>query len=158
MVPPLEELIDEVRLLFNALVQTADRLHASDRITAGQRAVLEYLARIGPATVPDIARSRRVSRQHIQMLVNPLLEQGWIEAAVNPAHRRSSLMRLTTEGERRFRRMRERESALIDRARKRTSDAELRRTAALLRTLRAIVEERGAPALDRKMTRKVASG
>ena len=36
-----------------------------------QRAVLEYLLINGPATVPAIARARRVTRQHMQALVNP---------------------------------------------------------------------------------------
>jgi hypothetical protein len=39
------------------------------------RAVLEFLSRHGPASVPQIARRRFVTRQHIQALVNGLMEQ-----------------------------------------------------------------------------------
>ena len=39
------------------------------------RAVLEFLLRNSDSTVPTIARKRHVTRQHIQSLVNPLLEQ-----------------------------------------------------------------------------------
>jgi DNA-binding MarR family transcriptional regulator len=91
---PLEELIDEVRLLWNTLVQRGERLHAGESITMGQRAVLEFLLRNGPTTVPNVARSRRVSRQHIQALVDPLLERGLVQP-LSTRHKRSVLLRLS---------------------------------------------------------------
>jgi hypothetical protein len=41
-------------------------------MTAGKRGVLKGLDRLGPQTVPQMARARPVSRQHIQTLVNRL--------------------------------------------------------------------------------------
>ena len=79
----------------------------------GMRAVLEFLRRNGPATVPTIARSRGVSRQHIQALVNLLLGQHLAEAADNPAHRRSLLVQLTAKGAQTIDRMRRREAAVL---------------------------------------------
>lgn len=141
MAGALEELIDEVRLLFHALVRSGDRLHAADAVPTGQRAVLEFLARNGPATVPDIARRRRVTRQHIQALVNPLVERGLVEPRPNPAHRRSPLMCLTPDGERTFRRMQQREARVLGRVEGLVGDARLKRAAATLRSVRGALEE-----------------
>lgn len=138
---PLEELIDEVRLLWNSLVQRGERLHAGESITMGQRAVLEFLLRNGPTTVPNVARSRRVSRQHIQALVDPLLERGLVQPVPNPAHKRSVLLRLSPVGERRIQRMKQREARSLGEARFGVRDADVRRAALTLRALRAAVEE-----------------
>src|SRR5262245_16430131 len=134
---PIEELIDEVRLLWNRLIQLGEELHADEPITLGMRAVLEYLLRNGPTTVPDIARNRRVTRQHIQQLVNPLLERGLATIAANPSHRRSGLVALTASGEETIRRIKTREGELYAATNFGLSDAELRRAAATLRTVRA---------------------
>jgi DNA-binding MarR family transcriptional regulator len=134
----LEALIDEVRLLWNALVRRGEALHAREPVTMGMRAVLEFLARNGPTPVPAIARRRGVSRQHVQALVNPLLERGLVEATANPAHRRSPRIRLTAKGERTIERMRRRETALLGGVR--LGAGELRRAAATLRALRRSLE------------------
>lgn len=85
--------------MFHELTATADALHSGPlAVTAGQRGVMESLLREGPQTVPALARSRPVSRQHIQMLVNALTEAGWVEAQPNPAHRRSALIGLSPAG------------------------------------------------------------
>jgi DNA-binding MarR family transcriptional regulator len=137
--PELEGLIDEVRLLFNTLVRRGEALHAREPVTMGMRAVLEFLKRNGPTSVPAIARSRGVTRQHIQSLVNPLLEHGLVEAAANPAHRRSPLMLLTAKGERTIDRMRRREASVLGDVR--LAAAELRSAAATLRALRRSLGE-----------------
>jgi len=98
MTRPVEELINEVRLLYQSLIQIGDEIHAGSNITMGMRAVLEYLDRNGDATVPQIARARRVTRQRIQALVNPLLKLGLVRSVSNPASKRSSLIRLTQAG------------------------------------------------------------
>jgi len=99
MSPELDDLLDEVRLLWHVAVQATERLHDGEAVTVGMRAVLEFLARNGPRSVPDIARSRLVTRQHIQSLVNGLLELRLVSLEDNPAHRRSSLVQLAPEGE-----------------------------------------------------------
>lgn len=135
-----ESLIDEVRLLFHALVQIGDQLHAGSDISMGMRAVLEYLEREGATTVPDMARARRVTRQRIQTLVNALLERGLVGKTANPSHVRSPLIALTDAGAARIRRMREREGEALDVAlpERRIRDAE-----ATLRELRETLEKRG---------------
>ena len=57
MTQALVQLFDEVRLLEHQLVRTVEVLHADLAVTAPRRAVLEYLHRHGPSTVPDIARA-----------------------------------------------------------------------------------------------------
>jgi DNA-binding MarR family transcriptional regulator len=130
----VEELLDEVRLLWHAMVRTGERLHEEEPVTLGMRAVLEFLLH-GPATVPHIARSRHVTRQHIQGLVDALLELDLAALATNPAHRRSSLVRLTPEGRGAIERMRRRERRFIDRIDLGVDPGELRRAA---QTLRAV--------------------
>jgi DNA-binding MarR family transcriptional regulator len=110
----VENLISEIRLLYNRIVQVGEARHADEPVTLGMRAVLEYLLENGPTTVPDIARSRSVTRQHIQMLVNGLLETGLVSLEENPKHKRSSLAVLTADGKRVIERMREREGRLFD--------------------------------------------
>jgi DNA-binding MarR family transcriptional regulator len=112
MTNEIEALLNEVRLLYHRIVQVGEQLHADESVTLGMRAVLEFLLRNGPTTVPDVARSRSVTRQHIQILVNDLLQQELVVLEENPLHKRSSLVTLTKEGERVIRRMRKRESQL----------------------------------------------
>ena len=91
----LYRVIVQVRRLFHRLAEVADEAHRDLGVTASQRAVLETLSNDGPQTVPQIARRKAVTRQHIQILVNGLVERGHVALADNPAHQRSSLAALT---------------------------------------------------------------
>ena len=136
----LEDLIDEVRLLWNALVGRGERIHEGEPITMGMRAVLEFLGRNGPTTVPNVARRRGVTRQHIQTLVNELLDEGCVELLENPAHRRSALVGLSARGERTLARMRRREAAALKAAAISASPAQLARAAKVLASVRRGLE------------------
>ncbi len=109
----LYPLIVTVRKLFHQLAAAADSLHGGSGITAGMRGVLESLGRHGPQTVPDMARARPVSRQHIQGLVNALAELDLVETLENPAHRRSHLIAMTPAGRAAFDAIRSREAAAL---------------------------------------------
>jgi DNA-binding MarR family transcriptional regulator len=132
----LDELFDQVRLVWHVLVQTTERLHEGEPVTLGMRAVLEFLARHGPTAVPEIARSRDVTRQHIQALVNDLLELRLVSLDDNPAHRRSALVRLTAEGQRAIDRMRRRERQFLERLELEARPDDLRRAATTLSAVR----------------------
>ena len=106
---PVEQLINEVRLLYQSLLQMGEEIHAGSSITMGMRAVLEYLDRNGDATVHQMARARRVSRQRIQTLVNPLVEMGLVKSIRNPASKRSPLIAISRAGEKAILEMRRRE-------------------------------------------------
>lgn len=64
----------------------------------GVRSVLDLLRRHGPLTVPQMGRILALSRQFMQRMVNEAAEHGWVEVTPNPAHQRSSLIRLTDGG------------------------------------------------------------
>jgi len=64
---------------------------------------LRSLALLGPLTVPRIAQMRPTSRQRMQRLADELAAEGLVEFVDNPKHRRSKLVRLTPEGEARYR-------------------------------------------------------
>jgi DNA-binding MarR family transcriptional regulator len=98
MTSPAVELMDQVRLLYNRLVEVVHELHGDSGVSAPQRAVLEYLHRNGAATVPAMARARNVTRQHIQAIVNDLGETELVSPEPNPAHQRSPLITLTAAG------------------------------------------------------------
>lgn len=99
-----------VRRLFHKLGHGAATLHQDTGISAGMRAVLESVIDGGPQTVPQMARIRPVTRQHIQGLVNALLDEGFVETVDNPAHKRSKLIGPTPLGESVFRALREKEN------------------------------------------------
>lgn len=136
----VDPLLDEVRLLFHVLVRAGDALHAGEEVSMGMRAVLEFVSVHGPAPVPVIARRRRVSRQHVQALVNPLLEKRLLRTAPNPDHRRSPLVELTAAGARALARMRRREARVFEEASPRIPAARLREATECLRKLRGALE------------------
>jgi DNA-binding MarR family transcriptional regulator len=110
----LYSLIRDIRRTFADLRAVSDRMNEAEGITAARRAVMEHLAAVGAATVPQIAETKSVSRQHIQVSVDALLGLDLVEARDNPAHRRSPLIVLTASGAARFAAIRARETALLD--------------------------------------------
>jgi DNA-binding MarR family transcriptional regulator len=110
----VEKITTEVRHLFQVLRALADGLHKDAGLNASTRAVMEALAD-GPRTVPDIARSKSVTRQHIQLLVDELAKSDLVELRPNPAHLRSPLVALTRKAEAVFAGVRKREAPLLDR-------------------------------------------
>ena len=103
-----------VRSAFNRLKALGDDLHGDLGITTAMRAVMETLSEEGPKTVPQIAKSKAVSRQHIQLLADALCEAGLAVVKDNPAHRRSSLLALSEKGKRAFATMRAREASVVN--------------------------------------------
>ncbi|MBW2402966.1 MAG: MarR family transcriptional regulator [Deltaproteobacteria bacterium] len=93
-----KHLFTETRLLFHALKHWEETLHGDLNMTAATRGVLELILLNGSATVADMARTRGVSRQHVQQQVDALLERGLLERKDNPAHKRSALIALSDKG------------------------------------------------------------
>ena len=100
---PVYDVMWRTRRLFQRLATEFQPVPGGDPLSGAQRAVLEFLDRGGDQTVPEIARQRSVSRQHIQVNVNALIELGWVEDRPNPAHRRSPLIAITPAGRERLR-------------------------------------------------------
>lgn len=130
----VEKITGEVRHLFQVLKSLADAVHRDAGLTASTRAVMEALAD-RPRTVPDIARSKSVTRQHIQLLVDELLGSDLVELRPNPAHLRSPLIALSRKGESLFASLRKRETPLIERL---ATGLDARKAAATVQTLIAL--------------------
>jgi DNA-binding MarR family transcriptional regulator len=130
----IETIAGEVRHLFQVLKSLADAIHRNTGLTASTRAVMEALAS-GPRTVPDIARSKSVTRQHIQLLVDELARFDLVELKPNPAHLRSPLVALSRKGEALFASVRRRETPLIEQL---AAGLDARKVAATIQTLTAL--------------------
>jgi DNA-binding MarR family transcriptional regulator len=87
-----------IRRLFRAMGQRANEYLVARGLTAADRAVLEFLSIEDGLTVPDIAARYQVSRQHIQVTVNGLVDKGLLTTRANPQHKRSVLVALTPRG------------------------------------------------------------
>jgi DNA-binding MarR family transcriptional regulator len=132
----LYEVIWETRRLFQSLALKSNELLQPQGINASMRAVLEFLDREEPQTVPQMAKARDVSRQHIQKIVNELLKEKLVEIIQNPAHKRSSLIQRTKQGKKCFNELKQREEQLFKEMARSFSDKDLHSTALTLRSLR----------------------
>jgi len=91
-----------VRRLFRALSQKSNENLEGFGISVADRAVMEFLYPEKKLSVPEIADQYKVSRQHIQVTVNSLLEIGLVETKDNPRHKRSPLIMLNAKGRKLF--------------------------------------------------------
>jgi DNA-binding MarR family transcriptional regulator len=119
-----------------------DALRHDVGITAAMRAVLEALYEHGTQTVPQIARSKKVTRQHIQTLADKLLANKLIASEENPKDRRSPLLRLSEHGETVVERMRTRELRVLTEMSHALDDCDVDVALTTLDTLRTYLEKR----------------
>lgn len=94
----LTEVYDLVGPLYRRAQRGVEQGLTADGLSVGVRAVLTMLRRGGPMTVPQMGRAQAISRQFVQRMVNDAAARGLVESIPNPAHRRSSLIRLTAGG------------------------------------------------------------
>ena len=113
-----------------------DALRQDVGITAAMWTVLEILHERGAHTVPQIARSRNVTRQYIQVLADKLVAMELISAQENPKDRRSPLLCLTEQGDAVFERMRARELGVLTEMSHALGDCDVDLALATLDTLR----------------------
>ncbi len=131
----LYQVIWLVRRLFQRFRSMSGDLLDGTGINTSQRALLEFLHRQQPQTVPQIAREKSVSRQHIQSVANELLSLELISSTRNPDHKRSHHLRLTTKGKSLYKSIRKQETVLIKHMEKAFWQEDLDTT---LETLRSI--------------------
>jgi len=108
------EIIWKVRRLFRALENEFNQVLKPFALSAAERAVLEFLYPDKTMTVPQIARRFQVSRQHIQVTSNALLEKRYLLHEDNPDHARSPLLGLTEKGVNAFAALHENEQDIIE--------------------------------------------
>jgi DNA-binding MarR family transcriptional regulator len=137
---PLDALFAETVALFHQLRVAAEQLHGQGTLTAGRRGVLFELNRLGPRTVPQMARARPVSRQYMQSLVDQLGADELVELDDNPAHKRSRLVRLSGRGKALVDAMHRREMAFLNRLPLEVPPEQLAAAVAVLRTVRELLE------------------
>ena len=137
----LAALIDEVSALHRRLGGIVGRGNGRAPVSVGQRDILKELGRQGPRTVPQMARTRSLSRQHVQSQVNGLAGDGYVELIDNPAHKRSRRVRLTPRGRELLEEMDRGRAYVFSRLDVAASVEELRRATAVLGRLREVLEE-----------------
>ncbi|UXY23622.1 MarR family transcriptional regulator [Streptomyces cynarae] len=99
LAPRLMEVFALVGPLYRRVQRKVEQAEAIEGVSVGVRAVLALLRDHGPMTVPQMGRAQALSRQFVQRMVNGAAARGLVESIPNPAHKRSSLLRLTGEGE-----------------------------------------------------------
>ncbi|SNX65503.1 DNA-binding MarR family transcriptional regulator [Streptomyces sp. TLI_55] len=95
----VSEVFDLVGALYRRGLRKLEQAEKEEGVSVGVRSVLVLLRRYGPMTVPQMARIMALTRQFVQRMVNDAVTEAWVEVMPNPAHQRSSLIRITTEGE-----------------------------------------------------------
>lgn len=131
----LTEVFDLVGPLYRRAVRKVEQGEAVEGVSVGVRAVLDLLRQHEPMTVPQMGRVLALSRQFVQRMVNDAAAQGWVEAVPNPAHQRSSLIRITDDGRATITAILGREHHLNRQVGGDLTDAELRATVRVLREM-----------------------
>jgi DNA-binding MarR family transcriptional regulator len=143
-------LIDEAVALHLRLQVLTEELHGHSELSRACRGILQDLYRLGPRTVPQLARGRPVSRQNVLMLVNRLISEGMAESTRNPEHKRSYLVRLTPRGKALLEEMWSRETDLLNNLDLNLSSEDLQAAAQVLHRLREALENQQ---IDREVTK-----
>ncbi|WP_228023367.1 MarR family winged helix-turn-helix transcriptional regulator, partial [Streptomyces acidicola] len=111
--------------LYRRVSRRVEQNEPVEGLSIGVRAVLDLLRVHGPLTVPRMARAQALSRQFVQRMVNDAAAGGLVEAIPNPAHQRSSLIRLTDAGRAAIDTVIARESELLKRVGGDLTDADV---------------------------------
>lgn len=134
--------------LYFRLQAEGQEIGAVNAQRGGTWGMLNSVITQGPQTVPQLARARPVSRQHIQKLANEMVAEGLIRFVPNPAHKRSQLIEATPKGLDAYSRMNASLGELAEQLGKGFSKEELFMAASVLERMRAKLAERqggGAP-------------
>ncbi|MDK0523776.1 MarR family transcriptional regulator [Streptomyces sp. ML-6] len=94
----LTEVFALVGPLYRRVQRKVEQNAPIEGLSVGVRAVLDLLRENGPMTVPQMGRAQALSRQFVQRMVNDAAAARLVEVVPNPAHQRSSLIRLTAAG------------------------------------------------------------
>ncbi len=131
----IAELMLEVAQCFFRIRAVGQRTGLITNWGGGAFGFMRSLALLGPLTVPQIAQMRPTSRQRMQRLADELAAEGLVEFIDNPRHRRSKLVRLTPRGDARYRELSTRFLAIASTMGIGLSEADIRKTAEIVRRL-----------------------
>ncbi len=108
------ELLNQVQIAAGRFTEASAAVYRDLGVTGAMKQVLVRVAASGQrATVPQLARSEGVSRQHVQTLADRLADRGLIVFEPNPLHARSPLVILTPKGRAVVETLRECEDGLV---------------------------------------------
>ncbi len=105
----LSELLKEIRVNYQLLKKGVEFVHKGSDLSVGVRGVIEILNDQGGMTVPHLAKIRHLSRQSVQVMVDQMVQAGWVEAKPNPFHKKSMIIELTEEGKKAYKNMQDQE-------------------------------------------------
>jgi DNA-binding MarR family transcriptional regulator len=137
---PIPAIVAEIQRLSPLLAEISAVLHAATGISRPMRKVLERLVDDGKATVPALAEALDVTRQHVQTVVNDLIDKRLVRAIDNPQHRRSKLIVATDRGEAALKEIRAREAPIGNKLAAELSAADAEVAASALAKLRERLE------------------
>jgi DNA-binding MarR family transcriptional regulator len=136
----LEGLFWETRRLFRALARAADEALEPLGISAGDRALIEFLAREpGPISIAELARKRSVSRQHIHQSLSRLSNPAWIERFSDPNDARSISLTLSASGRALWQKIRRIDRAFLRRVARNFDTREVQAATKTLRHVRKVL-------------------
>ncbi|MDF2705064.1 MAG: hypothetical protein K0R62_716 [Nonomuraea muscovyensis] len=121
----LTEVFDLVGPLYRRAQRKVEQDAPIEGLSVGVRAVLNLLREHGPMTVPQMGRAQALSRQFVQRVINDAVARGLVESVPNPAHKRSSLIRLTDHGRAAITAVIDRERAVLAQAGGGLTDADV---------------------------------
>ncbi|GGT42031.1 MarR family transcriptional regulator [Streptomyces atratus] len=133
----LTEVFALVGPLYRRVQRKVEQAAPIEGLSVGVRAVLDLLHEHGPMTVPQMGRAQALSRQFVQRMVNDAAAGQLVEVIPNPAHQRSSLIRLTDGGRAAITAALDREQALLRQVDGNLTDADV---TACVRVLSSMLE------------------
>lgn len=126
----------------SSLLAAGDRLVAPLGLTSARWQVLgTIVAAERPQPVAWLARDMGANRQNVQRIVNDLAQEGFVDFADNPHHRRASLVVLTVAGRQAFDQAMVREAPWMDRLAGGLALKDLEAMHRVLRVLRQRLDE-----------------
>ena len=133
------ELVIEVFRLNGQLLQVGDELAKPIGLTSSRWQVLGVVEH-APASVAHVARDMGLSRQSVQRTADLLVEDGLVEYADNPHHRRAKLVKMTPRGREALDYVKRRQAEWIDRIGREHGLEDLRTAVTVLRRARESLE------------------
>lgn len=113
-VQSLERLIWQMRRAVRELTALSDRELQRLGTQAGERALLELLARqTQPISLSHLAQKYSVSRQHIHQTLRRLPHPEWVEETEDPGDRRAVLLSLSRHGRKFWERIQKADAVLL---------------------------------------------
>ncbi len=135
------ELTLEVFRLNGRLLRAGDELAKPVGLTSSRWQILGVVEH-GPASVAHVAREMGLSRQSVQRTADLLAEDGLVEYADNPHHRRAKLMKITSQGREALDYIEQRQVEWTDRIGGEHDLEDLRTAVTVLRRIRESLEQR----------------